>query len=131
MSKPASPSAALPIANVGLRILIVMNWLSGAAVFVLLVAMPTEQWIMSALGLSPSPGAERLILGLHAVAVIGLAAIPLTYVVLKRLLAIVETVRAGDPFVVANAHRLLAIAWRSSRCSSIVRTCSASWAARD
>jgi len=42
---------------------------------------------------------------------IGLAAIPLNYVVLKRLLTIVETVRAGDPFVAANASRLRAIAW--------------------
>ncbi len=109
MSRPYS--AALPITNVVLRIFIVLNWLSGAAILALLVAMPTEQWIMTALGLSPSPEAERLILGLHAIAVVGLAAIPLNYVVLKRLLAIVETVRAGDPFVVANAHRLQAIAW--------------------
>ena len=29
----------------------------------------------------------------------------------KRLLAIVETVRAGDPFVAPNADRLQAIAW--------------------
>jgi hypothetical protein len=33
--------------------------------------------------------------------------------VLKRLLAIVETVGAGDPFVAANAYRLQAIAWTS------------------
>ena len=109
MSRPFS--AALPIANVVLRILIVLNWLYGAAILALLVAMPTERWIMTALGLSPSPEADRLILGLRAVAVVGLAAIPLNYVVLKRLRAIVETVRAGDPFVVANAHRLQAIAW--------------------
>ena len=110
MSRPAS-SAALPIAHVVLRILIVLNWLSGAAIVTLLVAMPTRQWIMSALDLSPSPEAERLILGLHVIAVLGLVAIPLNYVVLKRLLAIVETVRAGDPFVATNAHRLRAIAW--------------------
>jgi hypothetical protein len=109
MSRPYS--AALPITHVVLRILVVLNWLSGAAILVLLVAMPTRQWIMSALGLSPSPEAERLILGLRTIAVVGLAAIPLNYVVLKRLLAIVETVRAGDPFVVPNAHRLQAIAW--------------------
>jgi hypothetical protein len=36
---------------------------------------------------------------------------PLSYVVLKKLLAIVETVRAGDPFVATNAQRLRAIAW--------------------
>jgi len=50
-------------------------------------------------------------MGLRAVAVLGLAAIPLHYVVLRRLLAIVGTVRGGDPFVAANASRLLAIAW--------------------
>jgi hypothetical protein len=111
MSRPASSSAALPIAHVVLRILIVVNWLFGAAIVTLLVAMPTEQWIMSALGVPPSPEADRLIMGLHAIAVVGLAAIPLNYVVLKRLLAIVETVRAGDPFVAANAYRLQAIAW--------------------
>jgi hypothetical protein len=77
----------------------------------LLVAMPTERWIMSALELSPSPEADRLITGLHAMAVVGLAAVPLNYAVLKRLLAIVETVRAGDPFVAANASRLQAVAW--------------------
>ena len=111
MSTPASSSAALPIAHVVLRILIVANWLYGAAIATLLVAMPTRQWIMSALELSPSPEAERLILGLRAIAVVGLAAVPLHYAVLKRLLAIVETVRAGDPFVAANASRLQAIAW--------------------
>jgi hypothetical protein len=82
--------AALPTLVV-LRILIVLNWLSGAAILALLVAMPNRQWIMSALALSPSPEADRLIMGLRAIAVLGLAAIPLNYVVLKRLLAIVET----------------------------------------
>jgi len=110
MSKPAS-SAALPIAHVALRILIVLNWLSGAAIATLLVAMPTRRWIMSALDLSPSPEADQVILGLRAIAVIGLVAIPLHYAVLKRLLAMVETVRAGDPFVAANASRLQAIGW--------------------
>ena len=109
MSRPNS--AALPIANLALRILSVLNWLSGAAILTLLVAMPTERWIMSALGLSPSPEADRVIRGLHAIAVVGLVTVPLYYLVLRRLLAIVETVRAGDPFVAANAGRLQAIAW--------------------
>jgi hypothetical protein len=111
MSKPTSSSAALPIAYVVLRILIVVNWLGGAAIAVLLVAMPTNRWIMTALGVPPSPEAKQLIIGLYAIAVVGLAAIPLNHAVLKRLLAIVETVRAGDPFVAANAHRLRAIGW--------------------
>jgi hypothetical protein len=94
-----------------LRILIVLNWLSGAAIAILLFAMPTRRWIMSSLHLSPSPEADGVVLGLRAIAVIGLVGIPLNYVVLGRLLAIVETVRAGEPFVAVNASRLQAIAW--------------------
>ena len=111
MSQPGSSSVALPIAYAALRILIILNWLSGAAILALLVIIPNEQWIMSAFRLSPSPDAERLVMGMRAIAVLGLGAIPLNYVVLKRLLAIVETVRAGDPFVAANASRLQGIAW--------------------
>jgi hypothetical protein len=111
MSSSASPSAALPIAHVVLRILIVVNWLFGAAILALLVAMPTSQWVRTALGIPPSPEADRLIIGLQAIAVVGLVAIPVNYTVLKRLLAMVDTVRAGDPFVAANASRLQAIAW--------------------
>jgi hypothetical protein len=111
MERRASSTAALPIAYVVLRILIVVNWLSGAAILALLVVSPNEEWIMSAFKLSPSPEAERLIMGLRAIAVVGLVGIPLNHVVLKRLLAIVETVRAGDAFVAANAYRLRTIAW--------------------
>jgi hypothetical protein len=111
MSRPTSSFAALPIACVVLRILIVLNWLMGAAILALLVVMPNRQWIMAAFKIAPSPDAERLIMGLRAVAVLGLVAVPLNHAVLKRLLAIVETVREGDPFVAANASRLQAIAW--------------------
>jgi hypothetical protein len=111
LTKLASSSAALPIAYGVLRILIVVNWLGGAAILALLVLVPNERWIMSAFDLAPSPEAERLVLGLRAIAVVGLAAIPLNHAALKRLLAIVETVRAGDPFVAANANRLQTIAW--------------------
>lgn len=111
MSNPTSTSAALPIANVVLRILVVLNWLYGAAILAVLVATANEQWIMSAFKLSPSPEAYRLLMGMRAIAVLGVATIPLNYVLLKRLLAIVVTVRAGDPFIAANAHRLQTIAW--------------------
>jgi len=109
-SKPAS-SAALPIAHVVLRILIVVNWLSAVVILALLFLLPNREWILSAFHLSPSPDGDRLILGMRAIAALGLVGIPLNYVLLKRLLAIVETVRAGDPFVAANAMRLQAIAW--------------------
>jgi hypothetical protein len=111
MSRPVPSSAALPIAHVALRILIVVNWVAGAAILTLLLLSPHRQWIMAAFKLSPSPETARLIIGLRAVAALGVAVVPLHYVVLKRLLAMVETVRAGDPFVAANASRLHEIAW--------------------
>jgi hypothetical protein len=111
MSRMASSSAALPIAYLALRILIVLNWLMAAVILALLLVLPNEQWILSAFELSPSLEAARLVMGLRAIAVLGLVAIPLNHAVLKRLLAIVGTVRAGDPFVAANAERLQAIAW--------------------
>ncbi len=104
-------SAALPIAYVVLRLLIVLNWLFGLAILALLLIMPNERWIMSAFDLTPSPDTDRLILGLRAVALLGLVTIPINHLVLKRLLAMVETVRSGDAFIAANAARLRTIAW--------------------
>ncbi|HEU5131718.1 MAG TPA: DUF2975 domain-containing protein [Pyrinomonadaceae bacterium] len=111
MSQPISSSAALPITHVVLRILIIVNWLGGVAILALLVVSPNEQWIMSAFKLTPSPEAERLVMGLRVIAVLGLVAVPINHLILKRLLAIVQTVRGGDPFVAENASRLQAIAW--------------------
>ena len=112
MSKRISSSAALPIAYVVLRILIIVNWFFGGAIIaLLLIFMPNREWIMGAFGIPPGTEAERLVMGMRAIAVLGLAAIPVNYLILKRLLAMVETVRAGDPFVAANASRLQVIAW--------------------
>jgi hypothetical protein len=84
----------------------------GAAIFTLLVAtLVAEEWTFTALGIEPSSYIRPIIMGLRAIAVLGLVAIPLNHAVLTRLKAIVETVRLGDPFVGANAHRLHAIAW--------------------
>lgn len=104
-------SAALPIAYVVLKILVIVNWLFGLAILALLLVTPNERWIMSALDLAPSPEATMIIWGLRSVALLGLVTIPINYLILTRLLAMVETVRVGDPFVAANAHRLRQIAW--------------------
>ena len=109
MSRPYS--AALPIAFVALRILIVLNWLFGAFILAVLLVSFNEPWIMAAFKIARSPDAAALLVGLRAIAVVGLAAIPLNPIVLGRLVAMVETVRARDPFVAANARRLQAIAW--------------------
>lgn len=111
MSRPVPPSAALPIAHAVLRILVVLNWMMVPMILALLVFLPNERWIMRSFDLSPSPEASRLVLGMRAIAVLGLFTVPLNHAVLVRLLAMVGTVRAGDPFVAVNASRLQAIAW--------------------
>jgi hypothetical protein len=105
-------SAALPIAFVALRILIVLNWLYGAAILGLVVfANSNPAWFMRAIdvpaGLDPKP----IMIGLTAIATLGVLAVPLNHLILTRLLRMVETVGRGDPFVAANAYRLNAIAW--------------------
>lgn len=104
--------AALPIAHFMLRVLIVLNWVSGAAILALLSAtIVAPQWTFTALGIGASSYIRSAITGLRAIAALGVVAVPLHYAILKRLVAIVETVRGGDPFVAANAFRLQAIAW--------------------
>ncbi|HEU4497773.1 MAG TPA: DUF2975 domain-containing protein [Sphingomicrobium sp.] len=105
-------SSALPIAYVFLRILIVLNWFFGACVFALLAfTFVNEPWTMRALGVSGMPDAVRVMWAMRGIAALGLLAVPLNYMILSRLLVMVETVRAGDPFVADNAYRLNAIAW--------------------
>lgn len=105
-------SSALPVAWITLRILIIVNWLAGAAILALLTAtIVAKEWTFTALGITPSSGISAMIMGLRVIAALGLVAIPLTDAVLRRMMAIVETVREGDPFVAANADRLQTIAW--------------------
>ena len=107
-----SKSAALPIAYVLLRILIVLNWFFAACVLALLAfTFINEAWTMRALGVAGMSDAQTVTWAMRGIAALGVAAAPLNYMILKRLLAMVETVRAGDPFVAANAYRLHAIAW--------------------
>ena len=109
---PKSFPAALPVASIVLRVLIVVNWIYGGIVLAILVGMLTaEQWTMTALGVPPSAETALMIQGMRMIAVLGLAGVPLNYIVLTRLLAMVNTVRAGDPFVAKNAVRLQVIAW--------------------
>ena len=105
-------STALPIAWITLRILIVVNWVVGACILALLAyTFVNEPWTMRALGVSGYSDAQSVMMGMRAVAALGVAAVPINYAMLKRLLAMVDTVRRGDPFVAVNAYRLNAIAW--------------------
>jgi Protein of unknown function (DUF2975) len=94
-----------------LRVLIKLNLLIGALILALLIAsLLNESWVMRALGAGPAPGTS-LIMGMRLIMVLGICGTPIVHLVLARLLAIVETVSVGNPFIVANAARLKTIAW--------------------
>lgn len=93
-----------------LRALITLNLLMGVCILALLIAsLVAEAWVMQALGAGQHNA--TLFLGMRLIMVIGIGAVPVVHFVLTRLLAIVGTVRDGNPFVVANAARLQGIAW--------------------
>jgi hypothetical protein len=102
-------AGALSVSHRVLRILITLNWLFGAGVLALLIwTFVAAEFVARALGTDDSP---RALLGMRLIMVIGVLATPVTNAILTRLLSIVETVRAGDPFVSVNAARLQTIAW--------------------
>jgi hypothetical protein len=103
--------SALPLTRALLRLLIALNGLMLGIILLLLFALPNEEWIHRAFDLPSSPDADRLVMALRAVAGLGLLVVPLNHAVFKRLIAIVDTVSDGDPFVAANADRLNTVAW--------------------
>ena len=105
-------SAVLPIAWIALRILIALNWFGGVMIFALLTAtIVAQDWTFRALGITPESGIPQMIIGLRAIAALGLIGVLFNNAVLTRLRKMVETVRLGDPFIADNAYRLNAIAW--------------------
>jgi hypothetical protein len=102
-------TGALSVSHKVLRVLIVTNWLFGAAILGLLIwTFLAAEFVARALGTDESP---RAVIGMRLIMVVGILAAPVTNAILTRLLSIVETVRAGDPFVTENASRLQTIAW--------------------
>jgi hypothetical protein len=100
---------ALSVSHRVLRILITLNWVFGAGVLALLIwTFAAAGFVARALGTDDSP---RALIGMRLIMVIGVVATPVTNAILTRLLSIVGTVRAGDPFVTENASRLQTIAW--------------------
>jgi Protein of unknown function (DUF2975) len=107
-----NPSAVLPVASMVLRALLVVNWIYAAIILTILVgSVAYPEWTFRALGVPAAEQATRLVIGMRAVAGLGLIAVPMNLAMLNRLMAIVQSVRSGTPFVAANAYRLNAIAW--------------------
>lgn len=101
----------LSVTRLVLRILVVLNILFGvglaAATAVSLVA---SSWVLSLLSAHHGDAAPALLAGGRLVILVALAGVPLGYLFLTRLLAMVETVQQGDPFIPENARRLQVIA---------------------
>jgi hypothetical protein len=86
--------------------LVVVNIVYGLAILVLLLgSFVAEDFVIGALGVTPAVDREAMVRGMRLIAVIGIVGVPLTHVILDRLLGVVDTVRAGDPFIIANATR--------------------------
>ena len=99
--------------DVVLRVLRWLNALYAACVAALLVAsLVNGPWFFRALG-AYAEGEEGRVLAmsLQALVFVGIAGAVVAHAVLTHLLAIVGTVRAGDPFIRDNAGRLQAMAW--------------------
>jgi hypothetical protein len=103
---------SLAMSRTVLRLLVKLNIIFAIGIFILLLAtLIAPTFLMEALGLLPTRDGGRLMLAMRGIMVIGILAAPVIHVIYTRLLAIVETVNAGDPFVLENAERLQTIAW--------------------
>ena len=107
-----SHPTALRLSRRVLTVLVKLNLLMGFLILALLIAsLVADGPVFGALGVRASGDNSTLFLGMRAIMVIGICAVPVTYIILTRLLSIVDTVRNGDPFVAENADRLQTIAW--------------------
>ena len=103
--------SALGMSRRVLKALVVINVVYGLAIGGLVIwSLFAEEFVMDALGVAPAADRDVMLRGMQLVAFIGILAVPLLHVILKRLLSIVDTVRAGDPFISDNASRLRIIA---------------------
>ena len=89
-----------------------INMVSGVLILCLLIAsLVAKEWTMQALGVAGDAEAVARFPGMRMIMVFGIVAVPIAHAALAGLLAIVNTVRQGDPFVTENAARLKKIAW--------------------
>lgn len=107
-----APSNALALSRPLIRGLIVLNLLYIAGLLLLFLAsLVAEDTLFDALGVRDGDHRPRLVTGMRTMMIVGAIAAGVVDRVLRQLLAIVDTVRAGNPFVADNARRLQAIAW--------------------
>ena len=114
MSK--SGTYELDLSRKVLKVLLVLNPIIGFFILAMLfTSFAASDFMMRALihehGTAHSAESHSLIMGMRWIMTFGVIATVLVQIALKRLAAIVQTVSAGDPFVIVNAERLKTIAW--------------------
>ncbi|HET6604661.1 MAG TPA: DUF2975 domain-containing protein [Xanthomonadaceae bacterium] len=103
---------ALAAARPVIRILMVLNLVYALVIAGLLgYSFFIEDWPQRPLGFELVDAHPLVGHGLRAIVAIGVIGAAIVHAILRRLLAIVDTVRVGDPFILDNARRLEAIAW--------------------
>src|SRR5687767_1206556 len=103
---------ALTLTRKVLKALRVLTWAYGGAILALLIASFVErEWFFRAIGVKAGDGFGIIAIGMQMMAVLGIVTIPINISIIDRLIAMVDTVRSGDPFVIANARRLKQLAW--------------------
>ena len=108
----SAPSHALTIARPTIQTLTVLNLLYAASISCLLAysflmpQWPRELFGDTMLGRYPNVG-----VGMRVIIVLGILGAGVMHALLRKLYAIVDTVRAGDPFSFENARRLELVGW--------------------
>jgi len=106
-----SSAHALAVARPVIQGLTVLNLIYAAGLAALLVwSFFIEGWPERPLGHFAS-GHPQIGNGLRAIVVIGIVGALIVHAILRRLRAMIDSVRSGDPFIQENALRLTEIAW--------------------
>ncbi len=96
-----------------LRILLVLN-IAFAAAFLLamLASVPFHDLLAGRIAAKyPAVDVERIVIGIRALLLLGVAASVPAHIIFSRLIAIIGTVLAGETFASPNARRVRAIGW--------------------
>jgi hypothetical protein len=106
------PSPALAVVRPVILFLTGLNLFYAASLATLLVfSFFIDGWPGRPLGIDMVTAHPWVGVALRTIVVIGIVGAALVHAILRRLAAIVDTVRGGDPFIADNVRRLRVIAW--------------------
>ncbi len=108
-----SLSGGVAFSRTVLKILVVLNILGALPLLAMFLGTFFFQDVVVTVfrGRPDADDATTLLLGIRLWVIVAIPIVPLIHRILARLIAIVETVALGDPFVPDNAVRLKQIAW--------------------